>query len=73
VISKDRIGMDPERKKSILQIPSPHSKKSMKSFFGGINFVRRFIQYFVEIVKSLQRMIKKDIQFKWALVEKEEF
>jgi hypothetical protein len=47
VISKDRIGMDPERKKSILQIPSPHSKKSMKSFFGGINFVRRFIPYFV--------------------------
>jgi hypothetical protein len=45
----------------------------MHSFFGRINFVRRFIPYFVEIVKPLQRMIKKDVQFKWKPVDKEAF
>jgi hypothetical protein len=45
----------------------------MQSFFGRINFVRRFVPYFVDIVKPLQRMIKKDIQFKWTPVEKEAF
>jgi hypothetical protein len=45
----------------------------MQSFFGKINFVRRFVPDFVEIVKPLQQMIKKDIQFKWTSVEKEAF
>jgi hypothetical protein len=61
VISKDGISMDPERKKTILQIPPPRSKKSMQTFFGRINFVVRFVPSFVDIVKQLQRMIKKDM------------
>jgi len=59
VISKDRISMDPERNKAIMQIPPPHNKNSMQSFFGKINFVRRFVLDFAEIVKPLQWMIKK--------------
>jgi hypothetical protein len=59
VISKDGILVDLERKKVILQIPPQHRKKSMESFFGRINFVRRFIPYFTEIVNLLQRMIKR--------------
>jgi hypothetical protein len=55
VISKDGISIDPERTKAIMQIPPPHNKKSMQSFFGKINFVRRFVPDFVEIVKPLQR------------------
>jgi hypothetical protein len=45
----------------------------MQYFFGRINFVRRFIPDFVEIVKPLQKMIKKDVQFKWTPLEKEAF
>jgi hypothetical protein len=73
VISKDEILVDPERTKAILQIPPPHNKKSMQSFFGRINFVRIFVPDFAEIVKPLQRMIKKDVQFKWTPLEKEAF
>jgi hypothetical protein len=73
IISKDEISVDPKRTKAILQIPPPHSKKSMQSFFGRINFVRRFVPDFAEIVKPLQRMIKKDVQFKWTPLEKEVF
>jgi hypothetical protein len=42
-------------------------------FFGKINFVRRFVPYFSKIVKPLQWMIKKDVQFKWTYIEKEAF
>jgi hypothetical protein len=73
IISKDGISVDPERTKSILQIAPPHSKRSMQSFFDRINFVRRFVPYFAEIVKPLQKMIKKDMQFKWTPLEKEAF
>jgi len=51
VISKDGILMDLERKKAIIQIPLPHSEKSMQSFLGKINFMRTFVPYFAEIAK----------------------
>ena len=45
----------------------------MQSFLGKINFVRRFIYDFTEIVKPLQEMIKKDSNFKWKKERKDAF
>ena len=56
-----------------MQIPPSHNKKPMQVFFGKINFVRRFIPNFVEIVKPLQLMINKDIQFKCTSIENVSF
>jgi hypothetical protein len=38
----------------------------MQSFFGKINFVRKFTPDFVEIIKPLQKMTHKDTDFKWS-------
>ena len=53
VVSKKGISIDPERIKAIEQIPLPHNKKYMQSFMGTINFVRRFVPDFAQIVKPL--------------------
>ena len=45
----------------------------MQSFMGTINFVRRFVPDFAQIVKPLQQMVKKSVQFKWNDVEKNSF
>ena len=45
----------------------------MQSFLGKINFVRRFVMSFAEIVKPLHNMIKKCVDFKWISKEKESF
>ena len=45
----------------------------MQSFLGKINFVRRFILSFFEIIRPLQKMIKKDVIFNWGQTEKESF
>ena len=37
----------------------------MQSFFGEINFVRKFTPDFTETIKPLQKMICKDVEFKW--------
>jgi hypothetical protein len=58
IVSKEGISLDPERTKSILQIAPLHSKRSMQSFFGRINFVRRFVPDSAKILKPLQNMIK---------------
>ena len=38
-----------------------------------INFVRRFVPDFAQIVKPLQQMVKQSVQFKWTDVEKNAF
>ena len=45
----------------------------MQSFLGKINFVSTFIPSFTEIVRPLQKMIKKDAKFKWSTKEKQSF
>jgi hypothetical protein len=37
----------------------------MQSFFGKTNFVRNFMPDFTENIKPLQKMISKDVDFKW--------
>ena len=43
----------------------PQNKRAMQSFFGKINFVRKFTPDFVETIKPLQKIIRKDVEFKW--------
>ena len=45
----------------------------MQLFFGQINFVKRFVVDFSQIIFPLQRMIKKDPVFKWGHHEKKAF
>lgn len=58
IISKEGIMIDPKRTKATTKIPPTTSKKSMQSFF-----VRRFVSDFVETVKPLQELVKKNTIF----------
>ena len=73
IISQAGIHIDPERIKSIAQLPLPHNKKDMQSFFGKINFMRKFTSGFSETIKPLQSMICKDVELKWIDERKESF
>jgi hypothetical protein len=73
LISPEGITIDLGRIEAIKAIVLPHNKKSMQSFLGKINFVRRFIFDFAKIVKPLQEMIKKDFNFKWTKERRESF
>jgi hypothetical protein len=61
--------IDSKRTQVISKLPSPLSKKSMQSFLGQINFVRRFVPSFSEMVRPLQNLIKKDVQYHWGPLE----
>jgi hypothetical protein len=60
IILQEGFCINPERIKAIAQLLLPHNKKSMQSFFGQINLVRKFTSDFIEIIKPLQNMIRKD-------------
>ena len=59
VVSKHVIMIDPERTQAISKITYPSSKKAMQSFLGKINFVRRFIPSFSEIICPLQKKLRR--------------
>ena len=73
IVSKSRIHIDPDRIKEISKIPFPHNKKTMQSFLGQINFVKRFVPDFSRIMSPLQVMIKRNSNFKWGQGEYEAF
>jgi hypothetical protein len=63
IVSNEGMIIDPERTQVISKLHPPSSKKSMQSFLGQINFSRRFIPSFSEMVRPLQNLIKKDVQY----------
>jgi hypothetical protein len=70
IVSPEGIKIDPKRVKAIQQIDIPRNKKSIESFIGNFFFLRRFIPNFVEIIKYIIDMLKKDVEIKWILEAK---
>ena len=73
IISKDGIKIDPERISAILKVEDPRSKKKMQSFIGKVNFLRRFIPSFTEILMNITNMLKKDHEIKWKIDARRSF
>jgi hypothetical protein len=73
IVSKYGMIIDPERTQAIAKLPPPSSKKAMQSFLGKINFVRRFVPSFSEMVRPLQNLIKKDVLYRWGPQESQAF
>ena len=65
IISKDGIKIDPDRVSAILKVGEPRSKKEIQSFLGHVNFLRRFIPSFAEILMNITNMLKKGHEIKW--------
>ena len=73
IISKEGIRIDPSRVAAIQRIDIPRSKKEVQSFLGKVNFLRRFIRNFVEVVKYITKMLRKDNGIKWIAEAKQSF
>ena len=73
IVSEKGIKIDPNRVVAIQQIGLPRNKKEIQSFLGKVNFLRRFITNFVEVVKYINSMLKKDNTFQWSKEAKQSF
>jgi hypothetical protein len=60
------VKIDPTRVEEIHRLSIPRSKKDIQSLLGKINFVRRFIPNFAELVKRITSMLKKGFEIKWT-------
>ncbi|WP_162558341.1 ribonuclease H family protein, partial [Proteus mirabilis] len=73
IVSRDGVKIDPARVQVVQKIPLPRSKKDIQKFLGKINFLRRFVSNYVEIVKEITNMLKKGNEVHWNKEAKESF
>ena len=73
IISKEGIRIDPDRVSAILKVEEPRSKKEVQSFIRQVNFLRRFIPSFVEILMNITNMQRKDNEIMWIVEAKKSF
>ena len=57
----------------LMKLVPPHNEKELKSFFGKINFVQKFISGFAKIVHPLNDLLKKGAKMEWVPEIKKSF
>ena len=70
IISKDGIRIDPYIVKDILKVEVLRNKREIQSFIGQVNFLRRFIPSFAEILRNVTNMLRKDYEIKYTIEAK---
>ena len=73
VIYEEGIIIYPDRVATIQKIGMPKNKKEIQSFLDKVNFLRRFITNFVEVIEYITNMLKKDSNIKWKVEAKQSF
>jgi hypothetical protein len=67
IVSKEEVKIDPKILEEIKLITLPRNKKEIQSFIGMLNFLRRFVPNFVEMVRYITNTLKKDKELKWDI------
>jgi hypothetical protein len=73
IVSTEGVRIDPSRVEAIQTLSLPRSKKEVQTFLGKINFLRRFISNFSEVVKHITTMLRKGNEVKWTAEPRESF
>jgi hypothetical protein len=66
IVSSEGVRIDPSRVEVILTLSLPRSKMEVQYFLGKVNLLRRFVSNFVEFLKCITTMLRKDNEIKWT-------
>jgi ribonuclease HI len=73
IVSVEGVRIDPSRVEAIQTLSLPRSRKEVHVFLGKINFLRRFVSNFVELVKHITTILRKGNEVKWTIEPRESF
>lgn len=66
VVDESGLHVDPDKVKSIVDIPTPTKVTHVRSILGMASWYRRFIPNFAEVVAPLNKLLKKNEKFFWS-------
>jgi len=70
IVDRGSFRPDPQKIAKVRDYPVPKRQKDVYRFLGLLGFYRRFIKNFAGIAKSLSNLLKKDVKFEWAVLNK---
>jgi hypothetical protein len=73
IVPSKWVRIDSSRVEAKQTMSVPRSKKVVQSFLGNINFLRRFVSNFVELVKYITTMLRKGSEIKWIVESRDYF
>jgi hypothetical protein len=73
IVSAEGVRIDPDGVEAIQALSLPRSKKEVQAFLGRINFLRRFVSNFAELVKHITGMLRKGHEIRWTTEPRESF
>ena len=66
IIDKDGRRPNPERATAIKNMPAPDNVATLQSFLGLANYYQRFIKNLHDLRAPLNKLLKKDQQWRWT-------
>jgi len=73
LITSQGIGPDPDKVTAMLQYPASTDQKKLRCVFGLFQFYKKFIPRYSHMVQTFNRLLGKDIEYKWTSVENDAF
>ena len=70
VIVPERVKIEEEKIKGVLDWPTPKYVKDIQKFLGLANYYHQFIKDFMSIARSLHNLVKREQKWDWT--EKQE-
>jgi hypothetical protein len=66
VLLQLRVSLDPRKQEDIIGWQTPAMTKGVKSFLSVVNFYKKFIKGFLQVVKCPINLFKKELSFDWG-------
>jgi len=66
IIDRNGVHVSPKKVSAVLDIPAPTNQSQLRSFMGCVNHYGGFIQNLADLSAPLNRLLKKDIDWKWT-------
>ncbi|GFT21320.1 retrovirus-related Pol polyprotein from transposon 297 [Trichonephila clavipes] len=73
IISKEGIGTDNSKVKTIAEMKPPKNSKEVSKFLGMAGWYQKFIPHYADICKPLYRLKKKGAKLNWLMEAQEAF
>ncbi|XP_058456777.1 uncharacterized protein K02A2.6-like [Malaya genurostris] len=66
IVDKEGIRPNPEKLKSIAELPAPTNVPELRSYLGAVNFYARFVRNMHELRHPMDQLLKKETKWQWT-------